>query len=124
VSDGLREQATEMMKALNSAYATQDIEAVREILIALESGRGFDVASDTIQDKTLLKEKISQVREMIDVNEEEIEAIKEDEIMEILNSYEDIEAYFSNMKEQLEAQYNTLAKRKAKEEDSYWDDEF
>ena len=123
VSQELREQATQMMKALNSAYAKQDINAVKEILISLENGRGFDVASDTIQDKTLLKEKIVEVREMINENEEEIERIKEDEIMEILSEYEDIEVYFDKVEEQLEAEYERL-KNSEVEEDSYWSDEF
>lgn len=108
VSQELIEQATQMMKALNNAYAKQDINAVREILISLENGRGFDVASDTIQDKTLLKEKIVEVREMINENEEEIERIKEDEIMEILNENEDIEVYFDKVEEQLKAEYERL----------------
>jgi len=123
VSQELIEQATQMMKALNSAYAKQDINAVREILISLENGRGFDVASDTIQDKTLLKEKIVEVREMINENEEEIERIKEDEIMKILSEYEDIEVYFDKVEEQLKAEYERL-KNSEVEEDSYWSDEF
>ena len=121
VSDEIK--ATEMMQTLNNAYAKQDINAVREILISLENGMGFDMASDTIQDKTLLKEKIVEVREMINENEEEIERIKEDEIMKILSEYEDIEVYFDKVEEQLKGEYERL-KDSEVEEDSYWSDEF
>ena len=60
---------------------------------------------------------------MINENEEEIERIKEDEIMEILSEYEDIEVYFDKVEEQLEAEYERL-KNSEVEEDSYWSDEF
>jgi len=60
---------------------------------------------------------------MINENEEEIERIKEDEIMKILSEYEDIEVYFDKVEEQLEGEYERL-KNSEVEEDSYWSDEF
>jgi chromosome segregation ATPase len=108
VSEELKDQATEMSKELNNAYAQQDIKKIEEILWALESGEGFSVSSDTIEDKVLLKSKIIDIRDMIDSSEEELERIKEDEIIDILEEYEDIEVYFSMMEVSLEAEYERL----------------
>ena len=111
VIDELKEQAHDIMQQLNEAYGKHDIQAVKEILISLESGKGFDVASDTITDKDLLRSKIVDVRDMIDQNEVEIETIKEDEIVQILNEYDDVEDYFSTLEEELESEYDRLKNR-------------
>ena len=131
VGDELREQAHSMMQKLNEAYGKRDLKAVKELLFSLESGQGFDVASDTITDKELLKSKIVDIRDVILQNEKEVEAIKEDEVVEILNEYEDLEDYFSELEEKFYAQYEMLENNKSqntsktkKEEDSYWDEEF
>ena len=127
------------MQQLNEAYSKHDIQAVLEILISLESGKGFDVVSDTIADKDLLRSKIVDVRDMIYQNEVEIVTIKEDEVVQILEEYDDVEEYLSALEEELESEYDRLKNRDknlthAKEEqespvfttedDAYWGDEF
>ncbi len=111
VTDELKEQAHNIMQQLNEAYGKHDIQAVKEILMSLESGKGFDIASDTLTDKDLLRSKIVDVRDMIDQNEVEIETIKEDEIVQILDEYDDVEDYFSILEEELESEYNRLKNR-------------
>ena len=108
VSDELKEQAHEIMQKLNEAYSKRDLQTVKEILISLESGNGFDVASDTIDDKDLLREKINEIRNSINQNESEIEEIKEEEAIHIIEEYEDIENYFNFIKEQLQKEYENL----------------
>lgn len=88
VTDDLKEQAHEMIQKLNDAYAKHDLEAIKEMLVLLESGRGFDIASDTITDKVLLREKIINIREMIHSNEAELETLKENDVVQILADYE------------------------------------
>jgi len=128
VSDELKAQATEIIKELNNAYAKQDIEKVEEILLALESGTSFDMGSDSLNDKTLLKSKIVEIRTKIERDEEEISKIKQDEIIEILENYDDIEIYFDEMKENLNSEYERLKNVEPTsnevEEDSYWSEEF
>jgi len=108
VPDELKEQAHEMMQKLNEAYSKRDVQAVKEMLTILESGKGFDVASDTINDKDLLKSKIVDVRDMIDQNEIDLADIKGDEVVQIMSEYDDVEDYFSALKEELESEYDRL----------------
>ncbi len=128
------------MQQLNEAYKKRDLKTVKEMLISLESGKSFDVASDTINDKDLLRSKIAEIREMIYQIETEIETIKENEAVQILNEYDDIEEYFSTLEEELESEYERLKNRDTGilthkeeelespvftiEEDAYWGDEF
>lgn len=58
VADELKEQAGVIMSELNAAKKKKDLARVKEILYSLETGDGFDVASNTIQDKDILKAKI------------------------------------------------------------------
>lgn len=134
VSDELKEQANEIMKRLNEANSKRDINAVRKILAALESGNGFIVASDAINDKDLLRSKIVDIRDTIYQNEVDIEVIKKDEVIQILNDYEDVDDYFNRLETELETEYDRLKDSKDKEKraipavdtdtDNYWKDEF
>ena len=135
VTDELKEQAHDMMQKLNEAYSKHDIQAVKTMLISLESGNGFDVASDTITDKALLRTKIVDVRDMILNNEAELQTIAEDEVIKILNEYEDVEEYFSALEEELEAEYfrlqemHHIEQKEIKKEDNaseeaYWEEAY
>lgn len=134
VSDELKEQANEIMQRLNEANSKRDINAVRKILAALESGNGFIVASDAINDKDLLRSKIVDIRDTIYQNEVDIEVIKKDEVIQILNDYEDVDDYFTRLETELENEYDRLKDSKDKEKraipavdtdtDNYWKDEF
>lgn len=139
VTDELKEQAHDIMQQLNESYGKRDLKAVKEILVSLESGKSFDVASDTITDKDLLRSKIVDVRDVIYQTEVEIVTIKEDEVVQILDEYDDVEDYFSTLEEELESEYDRLKNRDKNlthtkeeqespifttEDDAYWSDEF
>jgi len=130
VSDELKEQAQIIFQQLNDANSKRDLVSVREILISLESANGFDVASDTIDDKDLLRSKITDLRDMIKQNEADIEAIKEDEVIQIIEEYEDIEEYFNDLETELEAEYERLKDVSSKtlttnkDDSDYWNEEF
>ena len=133
VTNELRDQATEIFKKLNDAYAKRDLKTVKEILNSLENGIVFDVASDTITDKEILLFKIKDLRENIDENEQDLQEIQEDETFAILQENGDLEEYFRVVKENLESQYENLKNSKeevlpSKEEqspnndkDDYWE---
>ena len=108
VSDDLREKATEIMKELNDAYSKRDINKVRDILSSLESGNDFKVFSDTIEDKGLLKSKIVEIKEMLKQREEELQEIKDDEVVKIMSEHKDLKVYFEELKKQLEEEYENL----------------
>ncbi len=109
VSTELKEQAQVIIQKLNDAYAKRDLQNVKEIFEALESGKSFDVASDTIEDKALLKSKIVDIRNTIDKTIQDLDEIKEDETFKIIQEHENIEEYFDEIKSELEAEYNRLS---------------
>ena len=104
---------------MNNAYAKKDLEKVKEILHSLESGKSFDVASDTITDIELLRSKIIDIRNSMVIVGEEIEIIKSDEVTSILEENDDLDIYFENLQEQLEQQYENLKNQKKELERSY-----
>lgn len=63
VSDDLKEQAHTIMSELNDARKHKDLQRVQAILKKLQTGLGFDVASDAIQDTALLSEKITAIKQ-------------------------------------------------------------
>lgn len=114
VEDELKVQATEIMKQLNDAYDNKNIEKVKEILKSLENGTSFDVASDKIDDKKILKNRIEEFREKISIIEQELDEIKEDEIFQTIQDIEDMNVYFENLKEQLLEEYKLLEEEEKK----------
>ena len=120
VADELKEQAHEIMQQLNEAYSRKDLKIVKEILLDLESGNGFKIASDAITDKELLKSKIVVMREEIEKVSVELEEIKQDEVVEIIDEIDDWDEYLESLKVQLEDEYERLKeKRDRLNEDSY-----
>lgn len=108
VVDELKEQAHEIMQALNAAYSKKDIKTVQKILKNLEKGIAFDVASDKIDDKRILKAKVEELREKIDEITDDIEAIKQDDTFETICELDDWDEYFESMKYALEEEKETL----------------
>jgi DNA repair exonuclease SbcCD ATPase subunit len=108
VAKELKEQALIIIQELNNAYAKKDLEKVKEILHSLESGKSFDIASDTITNVEVLREKIAEIRNTIVSIEKELAAIKEDEVTRIIEENKDLNKYFESVKEQLESEYERL----------------
>lgn len=108
VSDELKEQATAIMQELNDAYSKKDLNKIKEILANLESGRSFDVASDTINDKERLKEKIKDIKMQLDKLKKEIEAVISNETFITIQEVDDLDEYFDNLKADLLSEYERL----------------
>lgn len=136
VADELKDQATAIMQQLNDAYSKKDLKRVKEILTNLESGKSFDIASDTINDKELLREKIKDIRERLDKFNQEIEAIKSSETFTIIHEVDDLDGYFDQLKSDLQEELERLQResekadetstkinevQKLNKEDEYWD---
>jgi hypothetical protein len=136
VSDELKKQANVLMQKLNEANSKKDIEAVKAILEELEDGVGFTVASDTLKDKDILKKRIIKIRETIIEHEAEIESLSDDEVVQIIREYNDLDNYFSELKEALNKEFEQLNTNSNKssnavvdksifnEDNSYWQEEF
>ena len=134
VEDSLKERARELMQELNEAYSNKDIQKVEEILFSLQSGVSFVVASDTIDDKEVLKSKIEELRAKIEMLEDEIESIKADKVFVIIEeNSNNLDNYFKELEERLNKEYNALREKynslknedKTQDElDEYWFEEF
>jgi chromosome segregation ATPase len=111
VTAGLKEQAQRVFIELNDVYSKKDLQKVKEILLSLDNENGFDIASDIITDKALLKSKIANLRDTVIILEQEIEEIQTDEAFEIINEIEDWDEYFEKIKEQLEEEFDNLTQK-------------
>ncbi len=108
VPNEMKDQAHAMMQQLNEAYKQRDLKRVKNILSALESGSGFDLASDTITDKAMLKAKIDALRAKIQSLNHEVDGLKNEETFEIIQGLDDWNEYFDNIKQQLREEYDAL----------------
>jgi hypothetical protein len=111
VEDAFKEQAEEVFKELNEAYSKKDLQRVKSILQGLESGEGFEVGSESIHDKELLKQKIEKLRETLAQTEREIEEIMADETFELIKGLDDWDMYFQELKEELEEELERLSQQ-------------
>jgi DNA repair exonuclease SbcCD ATPase subunit len=101
VADELKEQALKIIQELNAAYEEKDLQKIKEIFVSLESGNSFETASDSINDKEKLKEKIAQARAKTEEILSEIDDIKNDEIYQQIQSIEDMDEYLENIEKKL-----------------------
>jgi len=108
VVDELKEQTTEIIKALNSAYTRKDLDGVRKILNNLEKGIAFEIASDTIEDKSVLKAKIDDIKAKIYELKQEIKTIKQDDIFQLISEIDDWDDYFEEMYNRLQDEKENL----------------
>lgn len=110
VSDEFKQQGEEVFKSLNEAYRQQNLTRVREILLHLETGQSFGIASDSVSDKEILRKKIGILRQHLEQLEEEIKLIKEDETFKTLQKIKDREAYFAGLEQKLTEELASLQK--------------
>ncbi|MEA2018921.1 MAG: leucine-rich repeat domain-containing protein, partial [Campylobacterota bacterium] len=73
------------------------------------SGEGFEVSSEAIEDKELLKQKISEYKDSIKGIKSELEEIKEDDMYQTISSLDDWDVYFEELKSGLKAEKDRLA---------------
>ncbi|MBD3795918.1 MAG: hypothetical protein IE881_08330, partial [Epsilonproteobacteria bacterium] len=108
VIDKLKDKAHDLMQKLNDAYSKQDLVQVKKILHTLESGDGFEVSSDAIEDKELLKEKIKEYKQNIQNIVSELEEIKEDDTYQTISKLDSWDEYFEELKHGLEVEKEKL----------------
>jgi uncharacterized coiled-coil DUF342 family protein len=109
VAEELKEHANEIMTALNSARQKKDLNKVIEILSMLMSG-GFVIASDNIFDIDLLKTKVLKTKVQIDELKTEIDELETSDVYENIQSIDNKDEYFSEIKVQLVEESECLEK--------------
>jgi hypothetical protein len=108
VAEKNKEQAHKIMQELNEAYNKQDLLKVKSILNLLENGFEFEIARDSIDDKNILKAKITEFEKNINNLKLEIENIKQDDTFQIIINLENWDEYFEELKTSLENEKNRL----------------
>jgi len=108
VTKELEDKAHEITAHLNEAYAQNDLNSIKKILDMLENGVYFDAASDKLQDTEKLKYKIAHLTDVLAEISDDLEAIQDDETYQTIEEIEDWDAYFSQVREALEREYEAL----------------
>lgn len=86
----------------------KDITKVKEILLKLETGTSFEVSSNSIEDKEILKAKIEEFKKTIQELKNKIEEIKSDDTFVTISSLDDWDIYFEGLKKDLEEEKEKL----------------
>ena len=108
VPDELKEKAHELMQKLNDAYSKKDISKIKEVLHSLQNGTSFEVSSETIEDKELIRAKIKEYLKNIETIKSEIKEIKEDDTYQTIAELDDWDEYFEELRGGLEAEKERL----------------
>jgi len=98
----------EIFKELNDAYRRQNLKMLEEILTSLENGLVMNVASNSIGDIALLQKRVAVLRERVSMLEDEIYPLRNSVIIKRIQSIEDADKYFSELKEELEMELAQL----------------
>jgi hypothetical protein len=96
------------MQKLNDAYSKKDISKIKEVLHSLQNGTSFEVSSETIEDKELIRAKIKEYLKNIETIKSEIEEIKEDDTYQTIAELDDWDEYFEELRGGLEAEKERL----------------
>lgn len=110
VADKIKEKSHKIMQELNESYSKQDLIEVKKILHSLETSEDFEVSSDIIKDKMLLKEKINEYKENISNLKKELAEIKENETYQTISTLENWNDYFEELKKDLIQEKEKLEK--------------
>lgn len=103
-----KELADHLFAELNSAYAKNDLQKVREILANLERGDYFLSKSDAIYEKKLLKTEIEKLRIRINQLKDQIQIIRNSEAYITIANIDDWGAYFKLTKQTFSNQLREL----------------
>ncbi len=108
VSDELKDQAHRIMQALNLAKDKGDLAAVEEILYKLQNGLGFEVASNTITDKNVLRAKIAELRRRIDDLHAEMVEMQQSTAGQVASVPADWDEYLNEKEALLQSEHRRL----------------
>lgn len=108
VTEQYKEQAHHMMSELNLAYEQQDLTEVERILLVLESGTGFVVSSDGLNDNQQLQQKIAELRQHVAQLQAEIDLFMQDQSYQSLSTADALNAYFDSARASLEQHRQSL----------------
>ena len=97
-----------MMLALNLAKDKSDLTAIEEILYKLQNGLGFEVASNTITDKNVLRAKIADLRKRIIELQSDMDEMRQSSAGKLATKPDDWDAYLDEVEAQLRDERSRL----------------
>lgn len=110
VSENLKESAQGTFIRLKTAYDSNDLKQVAEILAHLEKGDFFKSNSDTVSERELLKAEVVKLRKRLHLLEKEISSIKDSNTYKTVIAIDDWDVYFRNLKAKLEGELEEMKK--------------
>ncbi|BBT72939.1 MULTISPECIES: J domain-containing protein [Enterobacteriaceae] len=111
VDDALKAEANEMMAQLNQARQRGDLTAIRNLLAQLMRQHEPMMASERLNDLTLLLRKISATQQQIASLQAEMLALEKEKSWLLVSTLADPQAYFRQQEKALSNTIATLRKR-------------
>ncbi|MGB0937411.1 MAG: hypothetical protein ACPGTQ_08130 [Colwellia sp.] len=108
VAEEFKEQATDIMTAVNIAYKEKNLKELTQLLTKLQKGLAFTVASDSINNLELLKEKLDELKLKYKTVKNEILEINNSQTYQVIQDIEDWDVYFLSIKTELESNLSQL----------------
>jgi len=107
VSDDLKQKAHDIMIELNSAYIRKDIKTIIQINLDLKNGFDF-LKIDEKLDIEIIKQKRDALLKAIEDEKLEIKKILKDEVFEFLETIDNFDTFFEDMRFELENELKEL----------------
>lgn len=109
LAEDAKAKGEEIFKVLNEAYRNQDLNKVCRILLELEAENTSLVeASECIDDKAALQQKIASLYEQIATLEAEIKLLQETEVYQRIQAIIDMDSYFFEIEQELRGELKIL----------------
>lgn len=101
VTEENKKEAENIFKELNEAYSQNNIKLVEEMLNKLNKNIFFDLSSNKLNNKELLKSKIIKLTSKVQLFESDIESILKSDSYQTIICISDWNEYFNTTKSQL-----------------------
>ena len=109
MADALKQQAESLFAELKMANDRNDLKRVTEILQTLERGDTFVPRSETITEKTLLKNERSRLQSLTAQLQTNVRTLQQSETYQTISQLTDWDVYFAEKRQQLAGQMDALA---------------
>lgn len=96
-----RQRTQKMYIALNNAYKKRDLATIRKIKKTIDQNPNAVYGFDRVDNVETLRKQSRDLRKKINQLQTGLDAIKESKIYSLLNSVENFEFYFNNLKKRL-----------------------
>ncbi len=98
LTENEKKRTQKMFDALNRAYTRRDLATVKKIQKTIEENPRIIYGFDKINDKDKLRAQSKALQLKISTLKDEIKTIKQSDIYQFLNSTDNLESYFQNIK--------------------------